>query len=87
MTPEIISLGEDIIEVRRGTHFVRVEARDHDHIWITCHMDNVGVKFSTQVNQGLVIDPNPQDILSRLDRVGRLIQLWWGHLSELIQQS
>jgi len=77
-------LGEDIIVVRRGTYFVRVEARDHDHYWITCWVDYTGVEFSTQVDQGLVIDPNPQDMLSQLDQVGSLIQLWWGHLSELI---
>ena len=32
-------LGEDIMAVRRGTHFVRVEEWDHDHYWITCQMD------------------------------------------------
>ena len=26
---------EDIMEVRRGTHFIRVEEWDHDHYWIT----------------------------------------------------
>ena len=39
-------LGEDIMEVRRGICFIRVE--DHDnHYWITCQMDNTGVEFST----------------------------------------
>src|SRR5882724_3799397 len=42
-------LGEDITEVRRGTHFIRVEERDNDHYWIICHRDNTGVEFSTQV--------------------------------------
>ena len=28
-------LGEDIMEVRRGTCFVRVEERDNGHYWIT----------------------------------------------------
>jgi len=28
-----------------------------------------------------VIDPNPQDMLSRLARVGSWMWLWWGHLS------
>jgi len=37
MTPETISFGERyILLVGRGTHFIRVEARDHDHYWITC---------------------------------------------------
>src|SRR5882724_5290314 len=80
-------LGEDIMEIGRGTHFIRVEERDNDHYWITCRMDNTGVKFSTQVSRDLVIDPNPQDMLSRLDRVGSLMWLWWGHLSELVRQS
>ena len=70
-------MGEDITVVGRGTCFVRVEARDHDHYWITCQVDYTGVEFSTQVNQGLVIVPNPQDILSWLDRVGSLIWLCW----------
>jgi len=39
-------LGEDITEVRRGTHF-RVEEWDDNHYWITCQMDYTGVKFST----------------------------------------
>src|SRR5882724_8117797 len=57
-------LGEDIMEVGRGTCFIRVEEWDNDHYWITCRMDNTGVKFSTRVSQHLVIDPNPQDMLS-----------------------
>jgi len=80
-------LGEDITAVRRGTHFVMVEARDHDHYWITCQVDYTGVKFSNQVDWGLVIDPNPQDMLSWLDQVGSLIWLWWGHLSKIAWQS
>ena len=40
-------LGEDIMAVGRGTHFVRVEEQDHDHYWITCQMDYTGVEFST----------------------------------------
>jgi len=43
-------LGEDITEVGRGTCFIRVEEQDNDHYWITCRMDNTGVKFSTQVS-------------------------------------
>ena len=43
-------MGEDIMEVGRGTHFIRIEARDYDHYWITCHMEYTGVEFSTQVN-------------------------------------
>ena len=80
-------MGEDIMEFGRGTHFIRVEERDHDHYWITCQMDNTGVEFSTQVDQDLVIDPNPQDILSWLDQVGSLMRLWWGHLSKFVRQS
>src|SRR5882724_3577584 len=79
-------LGEDIMEVRRGMHFIRVEDWDDVH-WITCQMDNTGVEFSIRVGRDLVIDPNPQDMLSQLDQVGSLMQLWWGHLSELVQQS
>src|SRR5882724_1632895 len=60
-------LGEDITEAGRGTHFIRVEEWDNDHYWITCRMDNTGVEFSNQVGRDLVIDPNPQDMLSRLD--------------------
>jgi len=68
-----------------GEHAYQVEGRmDDDHYWITCWVDYTGVEFSTRVNWGLVIDPNPQDMLSRLDWVGSLMQLWWGHLSELI---
>src|SRR5882724_5503157 len=80
-------VGEDITEVGRGTHFIRVEDRDDNYFWITCWMDNTGVEFSIQVSRDLVIDPNPQDMLSRLARVGSLMRLWWGHLSELIRWS
>ena len=80
-------LGEDIMAVRRGTCFVRVEARDNDHYWITCQVYYTGVEFSTWVDWGLVIDPNPQDTLSQLDWVESLMWLWWGHLSELIRWS
>src|SRR5882724_3470196 len=40
-------LGEDIIEVGRGTHFIRVEDKDDNYYWITCQMDYTGVEFST----------------------------------------
>src|SRR5882724_6692547 len=80
-------VGEDITEVGRGTHFIRVEDRNDIYYWITCHMDNTGVEFSMRVGRDLVIDPNPQDMLSRLARVGSLMRLWWGHLSELIRWS
>src|SRR5882724_10485206 len=80
-------MGEDIMEVRRGTHFIRVEDRNDIYYWITCRMDHTGVEFSMRVGQDLVIDPNPQDMLSRLAQVGSLMQLWWGHLSELIRWS
>src|SRR5882724_11068915 len=39
-------VGEDIMEVRRGTRFIMVEDRDDIYYWITCHMDNTGVEFS-----------------------------------------
>ena len=80
-------LGEDITVVGRGTHFVWVEARDHNHYWITCQVDYTGVEFTPQVNWGLMIDPNPQYVLSWLDWVGSLMQLWWGQLSEFIWWS
>src|SRR5882724_1979316 len=79
--------GEDITEVGRGMRFIRVEDQDDNYYWITCRMDNTGVEFSIQVGRDLVIDPNPQDMLSQLARVGSLMWLWWGHLSELIQWS
>jgi len=65
------------------------QGRDWDDIyyWITCCMEHTGVKFSIQVGWDLVIDPNPQDMLSGLHRVGSLMWLWWGHLSELIWWS
>src|SRR5882724_2264411 len=71
----------------RGTRFIRVEDRDDIYYWITCRMDNTGVKFSMRVSRDLVIDPNPQDMLSQLARVGSLMWLWWGHLSELVRWS
>jgi len=45
--------------------FIRVEDQDDNNYWITCQMDDTGVKFSIQVGQDLVIDPNPQDMLSQ----------------------
>src|SRR5882724_6392489 len=80
-------VGEDITGVGRGTHFIRVEDRNDNYYWITCRMDNTGVEFSIQVDQDLVIDPNPRDMLSQLARVGSLMWLWWGHLSELVRWS
>src|SRR5882724_11970276 len=52
-------VGEDIMEVRRGMCFIRVEDRNDIYYWITCHMDHTGVKFSIRVSRDLVIDPNP----------------------------
>src|SRR5882724_11110365 len=57
-------VGEDITEVGRGTHFISVEDRDDIYYWITCRMDHTGVEFSMQVGRYLVINPNPQDMLS-----------------------
>ena len=54
------------MEVRRGMHFIRLEDQDDNYFWITCRMDNTGVEFSIRVGRDLVIDPNPQDMLSRL---------------------
>src|SRR5882724_11078168 len=39
-------VGEDITEVGRGTHFIRVEDQNDIYYWITCRMDNTGVEFS-----------------------------------------
>src|SRR5882724_4787208 len=43
-------VGEDIMEVGRGTHFIRVEDRNDIYYWITCRMDNTGVEFSMRVS-------------------------------------
>jgi len=80
--PKTISLGEDITEVRRGTHFIRVEDQDDNHYWITCWMDNTGVEFSIWVGWDLVIDPNPQDMLSWLWSSREFDAAVVGHLSE-----
>ena len=72
-------LGDDIMVVGRGTYFVRGGKRSSpllDHLPGWLHRSWV-----------LVIDHNPQDMLSWLDRVGSLMQLWWGQLSELIQDA
>src|SRR5882724_12534177 len=42
-------LGEDIMEVGRGTCFIRVEDQNDIYYWITCCMDHTGVKFSIRV--------------------------------------
>src|SRR5882724_7491573 len=42
-------VGEDITEVGRGTRFIRVEDWNDIYYWITCRMDNTGVKFSMRV--------------------------------------
>src|SRR5467141_1577217 len=80
-------LGEDISEIGMGTRFVGIEARDPQYYWITCRMDNTRIRFAVQVNRCLVIDPDPQNMSSRLDRVGKLIGLWCGHLFELVHWS
>src|SRR5467141_169886 len=80
-------LGEDISEIGTGTRFVGIEARDPQYYWITCRMDNTGIRFAVRVNRCLVIDPDPQNMSSRLDRVGNLIGLWCGHLFELVHRS
>ena len=80
-------LGEDISEIGTGTRFVGIEARDPQYYWITCRMDNTGIRFAVRVNRCLVIDPDPQNMSSRLDWVGKLIGLWCGHLFELVHRS
>ena len=87
MTPETISFGGGHHGSQEGNTLYQVEEWDHEHYCMTCWMDYTGVEFSIRVNQSLVIDPNPQDMLSQLDRTGSLMQLWWGHLSELVWQS
>src|SRR5882724_4927003 len=73
-------LGEDISEVGMGTRYVGIEYRDPEHYWITCCMDNTGVKFATWVARDFVIDPDPQDMISQIDRVGMLIGFWSGRI-------
>src|SRR5882724_11175259 len=73
-------LGEDISEMGMGTRYVGIEYRDPEFYWITCRMDNTGVKFATRVARDFVIDPDPQDIISRIDLVGMLMGFWLGHL-------
>src|SRR5467141_3890134 len=55
--------------------------------WITCQMDNTGFRFAVRVDHCLVIDPEPKNMSSRLDQVGKLIGLWCGHLFELVHRS
>jgi len=71
----------------QGTRFVRTEAQDPQYYWINCHMDDTGIRFTMQVDHSLVIDPDPQNMSSQLDRVGKLIRLWCGHLFELVHWS
>jgi len=85
--PKTISHGRGHHGSQEGTHFIRVEngmmtTIGSPAVWIT-------QESSSQLKFGwdLVIDPNPQDMLSWLDWVGSLMQLWWGLLSEFIQWS
>src|SRR5882672_12887700 len=80
-------LGEDISEIGMGTRFVSIEAQDPQYYWINCQMDNTGIRFAVRVDRCLVIDPNPQNMSSWLDRVGKLIGLWCGHLFEFVHRS
>jgi len=73
-------LGEDISEIGTGTRFVGIEYRDPERYWITCRMDNTGVEFATWVARDFVIDPDPQDMISRINRVGMLLGVWSGRL-------
>src|SRR5882672_7298939 len=60
-------LGEDISEIGMGTRFVGIEARDPQYYWITCQMDNTGIRFAVRVDRCLVIDPDPQNMSSWID--------------------
>jgi len=64
----------------KGTRYVGIEYRDPECYWITCHMDNTGVEFTTQVARDFVIDPDPQDMISRINQVGMLLGVWSGCL-------
>ena len=73
-------LGEDISEIGMGTRYVGSEYRDPECYWITCCMDNTGVEFATWVARDFVIGPDPQDMISQINRVGMLIGFWSGCL-------
>jgi len=60
-------LGEDISALGMGTRYVGIEYRDPEFYWITCRMDNTGVEFATRVARDFVIDPDPQDMITRID--------------------
>ena len=60
-------MGEEITEMGKGTIFVGIEDRDPEYYSITCHIDNTRIKFAMWVTQSLVIDPDPQDVLSWID--------------------
>src|SRR5882672_4464863 len=51
-------LGEDISEIEMGTRFVSIEAQDPQYYWITCQMDNTGIRFAVRVDCCLVIEPD-----------------------------
>jgi len=86
MTQRPYHLGEEIMVVRRGTHFVRVEGRDHHTIGSPAKWTKQ--EWSSQLSRLRSSDwPNPQDMLSWLDQAGSLMQLWWGHLSKLVWWS
>src|SRR5882724_9062672 len=67
-------------EMGMGTRYVGIEYRDPECYWITCRMDNTGVEFATCVARDFVIDPDPQDMISRINRVGMLLGVWSGRL-------
>jgi len=79
-------LGEDIMEVGRGMCFIRVEEQDNDHYWITCQMDTQEWSSHSSWPRSR-IDPNPQDMLSWLDRVESLMWLWWDIVRVTLQWS
>src|SRR5882724_1317523 len=73
-------LGEDISEMGTGTRYGGIKYRDPERYWITCRMDNTGVEFATWVARDFVIDLDPQDMISWINRVGMLLGVWSGRL-------
>ena len=65
--PKKYHLGEEISEMGMGTRYVGIEYRDPECYWITCCMEYTGVKLAIWVARDLVIDPDPQDMISQID--------------------
>ena len=73
-------LGKEISEMGTDTRYVGLKDRYPKCYWITCCMDYTGVEFATQVARDFVINLDPQDMMSQIDRVGMLIGFWSGCL-------